>query len=259
MRSIDINCDLGEGYGVYTANEDSALLDLVSSANIACGFHAGDASHMRRTVRLCLDKGVAIGAHPGLPDLNGFGRREMTITPQEAYDITMYQLGALDGFVRSEGGVMHHVKPHGALYNMAARDALLAEAIVAAIWRYDRQLLLYGLAESELIHAARKRGLGYAEEAFADRAYLPEGKLMPRSCAGAVLPTVESAVRQALQIVMEGRVKSEGDLYISLQAHTICVHGDGTEAQALLHALRTAMEQEGIVIATPGKTIEGEI
>lgn len=246
-----MNCDLGEGYGVYEANEDSALLDLVSSANIACGFHAGDASHMRRTVRLCLDKGVAIGAHPGLPDLNGFGRREMAITPQEAYDITMYQLGALDGFVRSEGGVLHHVKPHGALYNMAARDKALAEAIVDAIQRYDRRLLLYGLAGSELIHAARKQGLGCAEEAFADRAYMPDGKLMPRSRAGAVLQNIDAALRQVLQIVEEGGVKLEGDSFVAIHAQTVCVHGDGKEALHLLQALRQAMEQEGITISKP--------
>ena len=180
MHRIDMNCDLGESFGAYTIGNDAAILPFVTSANIACGFHAGDPGVMRKTVRLALDCHVALGAHPGLCDLQGFGRRKMDISPQEAYDLVLYQIGALYAFIRAEGAVMQHVKPHGALYNMAAKDSKLAEAIAEAVYKVEPELILFGLSGSELIRAAKKTGLQTAEEVFADRSYQADGTLTPR-------------------------------------------------------------------------------
>ncbi len=178
---IDLNGDMGESFGAYRIGHDEELAKVVTSANIACGFHAGDPAVMRRTVKLCLEHGVEVGAHPGLPDLMGFGRRAMQITPEEAYDLVLYQAGALQGFVRAEGGRMRHVKPHGALYNMAAVQRPLAESIAKAVYRLDPELILFGLAGSELIRAAESIGLRAASEAFADRTYRADGTLTPRT------------------------------------------------------------------------------
>lgn len=236
-RTIDLNCDMGESFGVYRMGEDERLLDIVTSANIACGFHAGDAATMRRTVELCAKRGVAIGAHPGLADMAGFGRREMAITPQEAYDLTVYQIGALHGFVRAEGAVLRHVKPHGALYNMAAADAGLAEAIAEAVRRVDASLVLYGLAGSELVRAGARAGLATAEEAFADRRYRPDGSLVPRRESGATIADAAEAAAQVLRLAESGR------------ARTVCVHGDGPHALSFAAAVRQRLLDAGWTLA----------
>ncbi|TNJ64977.1 LamB/YcsF family protein [Paenibacillus hemerocallicola] len=232
-KRIDLNCDIGEGFGVYRTGEDERLLDVVTSANIACGFHAGDPATMLRTVRLCAERGVAIGAHPGLPDMTGFGRREMAISPQEAYEMTVYQLGALYGFVRAEGAVMRHVKPHGALYNMAAADAGLAEAIAEAVRRVDAALVLVGLAGSELVRAGAAAGLATAAEAFADRRYRQDGTLVPRREPGAMIGDAAEAVGQVLRLAAAG------------QAQTVCVHGDGPHALEFASRVRQGLQQAG--------------
>ncbi|MCZ8516318.1 LamB/YcsF family protein [Paenibacillus filicis] len=233
-RTVDLNGDLGESFGVYRLGQDEVLLEWVTSANIACGFHAGDQATMRRTVKLCLEKGVAIGAHPGLQDLEGFGRRAIPLTPEEAYELTVYQVGALEGFVRAEGGRLQHVKPHGALYNMAAANRPLADAIARAVYRLDPRLTLFGLAGSELICAAHAIGLSAAEEGFADRTYRPDGSLTPRTEPGAVLHDPEAAAAQALSLVESGR------------ADTLCVHGDGPEACAMAAYIRRRLEEQGV-------------
>ncbi|PYI53098.1 LamB/YcsF family protein [Paenibacillus flagellatus] len=232
-RTIDLNGDIGESFGVYRTGEDERLLDIVTSANVACGFHAGDPATMRRTVRLCAERGVAIGAHPGLPDLAGFGRREMAVTPQEAYDMTVYQVGALYGFVRAEGAVLRHVKPHGALYNMASADAALAEAIAEAVRRVDGSLALVGLAGGELVRAGERAGLRTVTEAFADRRYRPDGTLVPRREPGAFVADAGEAAAQVLRLAAEGR------------ARTVCVHGDGPHAVAFAECVRRALLDAG--------------
>lgn len=236
-KRIDLNCDIGENFGVYRTGEDERLLDIVTSANIACGYHAGDPATMRRMVGLCAERGVAIGAHPGLPDMAGFGRREMAITPQEAYDMTVYQVGALYGFVHAEGAIMRHVKPHGALYNMAASDAALAEAIAEAVRRVDAALVLVGLAGSELIRAGERAGLLTAEEAFADRRYRPDGSLVPRREPDALIADADEAVRQVLRLAAEGR------------ARTVCVHGDGPHALQFAAIVRQGLHDAGWLLA----------
>jgi len=197
---VDLNCDLGESYGAYKLGNDEAILPFVTSANIACGFHAGDPAVMKKTVRLALQHQVAIGAHPGLPDLVGFGRREMAVSPEEAFDMTLYQIGALAAFVQAEGGAMHHVKPHGALYNMAAVTPALAEAIAEAVYRVNPELVLYGLAGSALIKAGQKLGLRTANEVFADRTYQPDGTLTSRRLPNALLSDPQEAIRQVVRV-----------------------------------------------------------
>lgn len=252
MNTVDINCDLGESYGVYRMESDESILPLITSANIACGFHAGDPATMRQTVQQALEHQVAIGAHPGLPDLQGFGRRRMDITPREAYDMVVYQMGALDAFVRSYGGRMHHVKPHGALYNMAAEDDRLAEGIAEAIYKVQPELYLYGLAGSAMIEAADRIGLRSVSEVFADRTYGPYGKLTPRSQSGAVIQQTEQALAQVLRMVKEGIVVSTEGTPVSIKAETICIHGDGAYALAFAQEIRTLLESEGVNLFAPG-------
>ncbi len=196
LYAVDLNCDMGESFGAYSLGHDEAILPFVTSANIACGYHAGDPAVMKRTVRLALRHGVAIGAHPGLPDLVGFGRRDMAISPEEAYDITVYQLGALAAFAHAEGGTVHHVKPHGALYNMAAVNPALAEALAEAVYRVQPTAALYGLAGSALIGAGQKLGLATAQEVFADRTYQADGTLTPRRHPNALLTDPAAAIAQ---------------------------------------------------------------
>ncbi|WP_145325663.1 LamB/YcsF family protein [Paenibacillus xylanexedens] len=245
-NTLDINCDLGESYGIYRTLSDEAILPLITSANIACGFHAGDPATMRLTVERALLHQVAIGAHPGLPDLQGFGRRRMEITPREAYDMVVYQMGALDAFVRASGGRMHHVKPHGALYNMAAEDAKLAEAIAEAIYQVQPELYLYGLAGSELINAANRIGLRSVSEVFADRTYGADGKLTPRSHAGALIEESGQAIAQVLRMVKEGVVVSTDGTLVPIKAETVCIHGDGSNALAFAQEIRRVLESEGV-------------
>ncbi|MEB3101080.1 LamB/YcsF family protein [Ferviditalea candida] len=248
MRSADLNCDLGEGYGAYRKGRDDELLDVVTSANIACGFHAGDPSVMRKTVELCLEKGVAIGAHPGLPDLQGFGRREMRITPQEAYDMTIYQIGALYGFVKAAGGVLHHVKPHGALYNMAAVNSELAHAIAEAVYRIEPTLVIYGLSGSELIRAGERFGLQTASEVFADRTYQEDGTLTPRSSGTALIHNEAEAAAQVLRMVRQGSVLTIKQTEIRIKADTVCIHGDGNRAVEFARKIRNTLETEGVSV-----------
>ncbi|WP_110113490.1 5-oxoprolinase subunit PxpA [Bacillus sp. CGMCC 1.16541] len=248
MVKVDLNCDLGESFGAYQIGNDEEILQYVTSANIACGFHAGDPSVMRKTVKLALEHNVAIGAHPGFPDLAGFGRRNMAVSPEEAHDLVMYQIGALSAFVQAEGGTLHHVKPHGALYNMAAVDASLSEAIAKAVYRVNPDVILYGLAGSELVKAGEKVGLQVANEVFADRTYQEDGTLTSRRLPNALITNDEEAVKQVVRMVKEGKVFTQQDKDISIKADTICIHGDGAHALAFARHITNTLRDEGIEI-----------
>ncbi|WP_285888943.1 LamB/YcsF family protein [Paenibacillus polysaccharolyticus] len=249
---LDVNCDLGESYGAYQTmmNSDDAILPLITSANIACGFHAGDPSVMRLTVERAIAHQVAIGAHPGLPDLQGFGRRNMEITPREAYDMVVYQIGALQAFIYASGGCLHHVKPHGALYNMAATNSKLAEAIAEAVYRVQPELYLYGLAGSELIRAAQRIGVRGVNEVFADRTYTSDGRLTPRSHEGALIERSEKALAQVIRMVKDGVVVSTDGTLVPIIADTVCIHGDGTHALTFAQEIRRMLESEGVALTT---------
>jgi UPF0271 protein len=248
MGNIDINCDMGESFGAYKLGCDEEILEFITSANIACGFHAGDPGTMRKTVKMALAKNVGIGAHPGLPDIAGFGRRRIDISPQEAYDLVIYQIGAIHAFVKSEGGRLQHVKPHGALYNMAAKSFPLAEAIAEAVYRVDSDLILFGLAGSELIKAGKKIGLRSASEAFADRTYQADGSLTPRSEDNALIKDQITAVNQAIRMIKEGKVISATEKVISLEADTICLHGDGEKALHFARFISSSLIESGITV-----------
>ena len=252
MHRIDLNCDMGEGFGAWRMGEDAALLQHVTSANIACGFHAGDPATMHRTVRAAIEKRVAVGAHPSLPDLQGFGRRIMAITPDEAYAIVVYQIGALDGIARACGGRLSHVKAHGALYNMAAKDGSLADAIASAVRDVDRSLVLFGLSGSELIRAAEDAGLAAAAEVFADRTYQDDGSLTPRGRPDAMIEDVEASIAQVRRMVLEGTVRSLGGKEVPVRADTLCIHGDQPGALAFARRIRDALEQAGVEVAPIG-------
>lgn len=246
---LDINCDMGESFGVYRIGRDEEILDYVTSANIACGFHAGDPATMRKTVRAALEKKAGIGAHPGLPDLPGFGRREMALSPQEAYDLVVYQIGALYGFVKAEGGKIQHVKPHGALYNMAAKNFSLAEAIAEAVYDVDPELILFGLSGSQLERAGKKAGLRTAAEVFADRTYQEDGSLTPRREKNALIGDPEAAVKQVVRMVKEGKVKSLQGTEVAIRADTVCIHGDGEHALDFAKYLSGSLAKNGIKAA----------
>jgi UPF0271 protein len=248
MTTIDLNADMGESFGAYTMGNDEALLDVVSSANIACGFHAGDPATMRKTVRLALEKHVAIGAHPSLPDLMGFGRRLMEITADEAYDLVLYQVGALHAFVRAEGGQLTHVKPHGALYTLAAKQRTIADAIARAVAKFDDSLTLVGLSGSELIKAGKAIGLKTANEAFADRTYQPDGSLTSRKHPNALISNADVAARQAVKLACEGTVQTLQGESIRIEADTLCIHGDGPNALELAHKIHEALIKAGVKI-----------
>lgn len=237
---------MGESFGAYKIGADEDILNYITSANIACGFHAGDPATMRKTVRLALDKGVGIGVHPGFQDLVGFGRREMKISPQEAYDITVYQIGSLYGFVKAEGGKLQHVKPHGALYNMAAKDIALSEAIAEAVYKIDPELILYGLAGSRLIDAGKNIGLRTAHEVFSDRTYQQDGSLTPRTNPHALITDPLEAVNQVITMIKKGKVHSLQGTDVSIQADTICIHGDGNGALEFAKKLSAALIEAGI-------------
>ena len=247
--SIDLNCDMGESFGSYTIGNDESVMRSITSANIACGFHAGDPSVIRRTIRLALASGVAIGAHPGFPDLVGFGRREMKVTPDEVEDFVMYQVSAVAGLAAAEGTRLQHVKPHGALYNLAARDADIAAAIARGIAALDRSLILFGLAGSEVLIA----GLRVAAEAFADRAYTPDGALASRREAGTVIHDPERVVSRVLQMVLEGTVQATDGSTVTFTAETICVHGDTQGAERLTERLKAALETAGVTLQAVGR------
>jgi UPF0271 protein len=244
---VDINSDLGESFGVYSMGEDSAVLPWITSASLACGFHAGDPRVMLEAVTAARDAGVAVGAHPGLPDLIGFGRRTLLLSEQEAYTDTLYQLGALGGIARAAGVEPEHVKPHGRLNNLAVTDRALARAIVRAVRDFDRRLIVIAYA-GELIRAAQELGLAVAHEVYADRAYRPDGSLLPRSEPGAVIGDVEEITRRAVTMVREGRVTAASGQEIAVRADTICIHGDTPGAATIARALHVALERAGIRI-----------
>ena len=250
---IDLNCDMGESFGAYVLGADEALMPLVTSANIACGYHAGDPMVMDRTVRLALRYGVGIGAHPGFPDLMGFGRRAMHLRPEEIENYVLYQVGALAAFARAAGAELTHVKPHGALYNMAARDPEIARAIARGVARAGPRLILVGLANSALIQAAAEVGLPFAREGFADRAYEPDGNLRPRHLPGSVLTDPERAAEQAVQIVREGRVTASNGESIPLVVDTLCIHGDTPGAVEIARAVRQHLERAGVDVLPMGQ------
>jgi UPF0271 protein len=245
---IDLNSDLGESFGPWPMGQDSALMDSISSANIACGFHAGDPGTMRATLALARDKGVAVGAHPGFPDLVGFGRREMKASPAEVEDFVLYQVCALAGMAAAQGMRLQHVKPHGALYNMACKDRALADAIAKAVASLDRALILFGLPNSELLRAGQAAGLSVAAEVFADRAYDPDGSLTSRSKPGSVIHDTRQVVERAIVMVRDKRVVAIDGSTIALQADTICLHGDTPGAAEHARAVRRGLESAGIQI-----------
>ena len=240
---IDLNADLGEGAG-----SDEELLQLVSSANIACGWHAGDAVTMRQCVRWAIDNQVAIGAHPSFPDRVNFGRSTMHLPPEEIVAGVLYQIGALAAIVRGEGGTLAHVKPHGALYNQAVKDPELAAAIVDAVRRFDPGLRFFGLAGSGMISAAERAGLRPVEEVFADRGYMPDGSLVPRSQPGALIEDEEQSLVQTLSLVRDHQVRAIDGSLIAVNAQTVCLHGDGAHALAFARRIRSTLEREGIAV-----------
>lgn len=246
MRCIDLNCDLGEG-----AAHDAELMPLITSANIACGGHAGDEDTMRFTVGLALKHGVAIGAHPGFNDRANFGRRELPMAPAEVRAVVEAQIRALGRIVRSTGGRLAHVKPHGALYNMAARDPLLARAVAAAVFDIDPRLVLFGLAGSEHIVAARLQGLRVAQEVFADRTYQRDGSLVPRSRPDALITDESAAEAQVLRMLREGRVQSTDGIDVPITADTVCLHGDGAHAVDFARRLNQELRKAGFDLRAP--------
>lgn len=248
---IDLNCDMGEGFGPWPMGDDAGLMQYITSANIACGFHAGDPVTMRDTVRLALKHHIAIGAHPGYPDLQGFGRRFLQMSPEEVYAMTLYQIGALQAIVQAEGGTLHHVKPHGALYNAAAKDRPLADAIARATRHAGPNLLLYGLSGSALIEAGKAQGLRTASEVFADRTYQDDGSLTPRSRPDALVENVEQAVSQALLMVQRQQVVSVSGATVRLAPDTLCLHGDGPHALDFARAIHAAFKKNAVEMRTP--------
>ena len=248
MLTVDLNCDMGESFGAWKMGHDAALMDYVSSVNIACGFHAGDASTIRKTIEVALKKGVAVGAHPSFPDLQGFGRREMKMSASEVYDIILYQIAAVKGMCEAFGGKLHHVKPHGALYNQAAKNKNLAEAIAKAVKAIDKNLILYGLSVSFLISEAEKIGLRTASEVFADRTYQSDGTLTPRNLQNALISDVEKAVSQVLQMISEQTVTATNGEKVSLKAESVCIHGDGAHALEFAKRINAKLKKEGVNI-----------
>lgn len=253
--TVDLNCDMGESFGAWTLGHDAVLMPFITSANIACGFHAGDPAVMKRTVRAALQHHVALGAHPGLPDLVGFGRRNMDISAEEAFDLTVYQLGALNAVAKAEGGRLHHLKPHGALYNMAATSAALAEAIAEAVYKVQPELVLYGLANSELTKAGDKLGLRTAHEVFADRTYQANGTLTPRRQPDALITDAGLAIAQVLRMVQAGTVRSQQGPEVAIRADTVCLHGDGAHALAFAQHLHQELRAAGLTLQAAGPAV----
>lgn len=252
MTRVDLNADMGESFGVYALGDDDALLRSVTSANIACGFHAGDPGTMARAVAACVAHGVALGAHPGLPDLTGFGRRALAVTSAEVRDLMTYQIGALAAFAARSGQRLQHVKPHGALYSMAERDPDIAAAIALAVREVDAALILMGLSGGSLVAAGREAGLQVANEVFADRSYTPGGTLTPRELPGAVLHDPAQVAARIVRLVTEGTIAASDGTDLTLAADTICLHGDSPGAAQLAHAARQALETVGVVVRPLG-------
>lgn len=249
---VDLNCDLGESFGAYVLGRDELVVPYVTSVNIACGLHAGDPSVMRRTVCLAAEHGVAVGAHPGYPDLQGFGRRDMALSTDEIYAYVLYQIGALGAFCSAQGVPLHHVKPHGQLYNRAVRNRPVADAIARAVADYDRNLVLVGPAGSCLTDAGGLCGLTCAGEFFADRAYHADGTLVQRSLPGAVVAEPDIVAKRAIRAVCEGVVESVEGLDVCVAADTICLHGDTAQAVELAVAVHGALERAGVEVVSFG-------
>lgn len=240
---------MGESFGAWRMGRDAELMDYVSSINIACGFHAGDPTVIAETIKTALKKGVSVGAHPSYPDLQGFGRREMALSPEEVFDIVLYQIAAVKGICEAYGIKLHHVKPHGALYNRAAKDPALAKAIVKAVKTLDKNLVFYGLAGSHLISEAEKIGLKTASEVFADRTYQPDGTLTPRTEPGALIENAERAVAQVLEMVKDQTVTAVSGEKIPIKADTVCIHGDTPQAPEFARTIRERLIKNGIEVS----------
>ena len=251
MRTIDLNCDMGESFGAWKMGDDRAIMPLITSANVACGFHAGDPSTIRATVRLAVDHGVAVGAHPSYPDLQGFGRRAMQIGAQECYDLVVYQAGAVEAFARAAGARLHHVKIHGMLYNVAAKDEGLADAIARATKDLGGGVMLYALSGSLMMDAASRHGVRSIGEVFGDRSYQSDGSLTPRGQPGAMITDEATAVAQVLMMVEQGRLRSLDGVEVPVDAGTLCLHGDQPGAVRFATALRAAFKERGIELRAP--------
>ena len=249
MKKIDLNCDMGESYGAWKMGDDAGIMPLISSANIACGFHGGDPATIRMTVRLAVDNGVAIGAHPSLPDIQGFGRRVMKISPQDMYDLVVYQAGAVEAFARAAGSKLHHIKCHGALYNMAAIDEGLSDAMVRAA--KDLGTMLYVLSRSKNYEIAKRAGVRVAGEVFADRGYSDDGTLAPRDKPGGMIEDAQQSVKQVLGMIEDGIVTSLSGKRVPVAADTLCLHGDQPGAVAFAKEIRKTFSQRGIEIVAP--------
>jgi UPF0271 protein len=252
MKRIDLNCDMGESFGVYTLGFDQDAMPHVTSINVACGFHASDPSNMMKTVKLAKKHGVAIGAHPAFPDLVGFGRRVMAVTLDEIKADVIYQIGALWGFCLAEGVKMQHVKVHGAMYNVAEKDVAVATAIAEAIKAVDPGLYMLCLANSAMVTGAKNAGVKYVEEAFADRAYTPQGNLVSRKQEGAVIHDVDLVAQRVLSMVKNGSVTAIDGTEVPISAQTICVHGDTPGAVAMIKKIREKLDREGIIVKAFG-------
>ncbi len=255
MKKVDLNCDLGESFGAYTIGLDARVIPHISSANVACGYHAGDPAVMRKTVAMAARAGVAVGAHPGFPDLVGFGRRNMTVSPDEAYEYMLYQLGALSAFAKAAGVRLQHVKPHGALYNMAGKDAALAAAIARAIYDFDPSLILLGLSGSAMLTEGEKLGLRCAKEVFADRGYNEDGSLVNRKLPGAMITDEDLAIGRVLRMLEHGEVEAVTGKVIPIEADSVCVHGDNERAVEFVTKIRAAIEAHGMQVAPMGETL----
>lgn len=251
MHKINLNCDLGEGAGA-----DGIIIPHINSANIACGFHAGDANMMAETLKLCKDNKTSAGAHPGYPDRENFGRTKMDLTPEEVYNITLYQLGALGAIADAKGVKLEHVKPHGAMYNAAAKDRALADAIAAAVADYDKSLIFLALSGSEMINAAKSIGLRYASEVFADRAYEADGTLRARGLDGAMITDENEAVERVIRMAKHGKVKAFTGEDIDIEAHSVCVHGDGPKAIGFVKKLNDAFRDNDIETVSLSEVID---
>lgn len=257
MNQIDLNSDMGESFGVYTLGNDEALMRSITSANIACGFHAGDPTVIRRTIRLAKASGVAVGAHPSFPDLSGFGRRPMQMDLGQLEDLVLYQIAAVAGVASSDGVKLRHVKPHGSLGNMAHKDFALAQAFVRAVAAFDSTLPIFALPGGELVKAAQAAGVPVAYEVFADRAYEPDGALVSRTKAGAMIHDPDTVVKRVIRVVKEGTLAAIDGTTISLHADTICTHGDTQGAHELTRLLRAGLEAEGIRVVPFGDLATG--
>ncbi len=255
MYRVDLNSDLGESFGNYKIGLDEEVLRFMTSANVACGFHASDPVVMEKTVAMAAASGVEVGAHPGFPDLQGFGRRNMAMKPYEIKAMVMYQIGAIDVFCRTAGLKLQHVKPHGALYNMAEKDKVVADAITDAIIAVDPGLILLSPASSMMYKSALEKGLPAAREVFADRAYEEDGSLVSRSKPGAMITDEDLAVKRVLRMIKEGRVTAITGKDIEIQADSVCVHGDGPKAVAFAGRIRAALEEDGIEVVSLRKLL----